>query len=63
MESSERKVYCPSCGVSKIEKSVSSFRICESCIEFRDKKYNHSEKDIQSEMQRNIDKTIRRSYR
>lgn len=59
------KIYCPSCGQSREPSSgdTYAFKMCDRCIAFRDKKYEHSEKDIQEEIQKNIDKTIRRSIR
>ena len=59
------KVYCPSCGQSRQADSgdTYSFKICDTCITFRDKSHNHSEIDVQNEIKRNIDKTIRHSVR
>ena len=50
--------YCPSC-----MKAKEHFGICDQCVERRDKKIEHSEVDVQEELQRNIDKTIRNSMR
>lgn len=52
--------YCPSC---QEENEDGIVRICSDCIERRDKDYNHTEEDVQEKLQRDIDKTIRRSVR
>lgn len=58
MNISHENSYCPSC-----MKPRETFGICNECIERRDKKVEHSEVDVQEAIQRNIDKTIRRSMR
>lgn len=50
--------YCPSC-----MKAKDKFGICEDCVARRDKKIEHSEFDVQEQIQKNIDKTIRNSMR
>lgn len=63
----DNKITCPSCGISREPEEGEStdfkFKLCDSCIEFRDGKKSHSEEDVQEQIQRDIDKTIRRSYR
>jgi len=59
------KIYCPSCGQSREAKldETYPFKICDSCIDHRDKDHSHSEEDVQNEIQKNIDKTIKNSIR
>lgn len=42
--------YCPSC-----MKTQDRIAICSSCVERRDKKYEHSEVDIQQQLKKEID--------
>ena len=57
--------YCPSCQKQYTDEEAthSGPLICSSCVEARDKKIEHSEEDVQEEVKRQIDDTIRRSWR
>ena len=57
--------YCPSCQnqYTKEEVTHSGPLICSKCVELRDKKIIHTEEDVQEEIKRLIDDTIRKSWR
>lgn len=57
--------FCPSCQKQYTDAEVTHNGplVCSECVEKRDKKIEHTEEDVQEEIKRQIDNTIRRSYR
>lgn len=49
-------IYCPSCQDTKEEDDRTKVvpRICDDCIKYRDTSHEHSEEDIQKEIQKNL---------
>lgn len=63
----KRYSFCPSCQKTYDDHEITHNHygplICDECVEKREIKHNHSEEDVQDEVKRGIDQTIRRSYR
>ena len=58
------KAYCPSCSRDyPPDTEYEGPILCYDCTKLGDKKHEHSELDVQEELQKNIDKTIKRSMR